>query len=160
MQTDIYKRAKVNNIFNLAGNFHSNLEVFKVQNAFLHDWSRIAVARITVRFCKLFNNIVNCSFADTVFFFQLLFQLCGNLFFFLNKRKNFFCNFVVFRVNPSVIKRIWTFWNFQESRALLKCLWSKPRNFFQILAACYFSVCITVGNNFFCKRTVDSRNIF
>ena len=89
-----------------AGNFHSNLEVFKVQNAFLHDWSRIAVARITVRFCKLFNNIVNCSFADTVFFFQLLFQLCGNLFFFLNKRKNFFCNFVVFRVNPSVIKRI------------------------------------------------------
>ena len=159
MQTNINKCTKINDVLDFSGNFHSFFQIFKLNDAFLHNWSRITVTRIAVRLLQFFYNIVQSRFADAVFFAQFP-ALCTVDFSagFYN-RKNLARNTVIFRVNPGIIKRIIAFCNFKESGTLLKRLRTKTRNFFQIFAVCNFSVCIAVFGDFFRRAHRNAGNV-
>ena len=159
MKTDINKGTKVYYITDFTSNLHAFLQIFKLQNALLHDRGWITVTRVAVRLLKFINNVVDCCFTDIIFFAKCLTGFIADFFTFFNCIVNFTGNIIVFRVNPGVIKRVRAFCNLKEACTLFKGFWTKARNLFQIFAACDFSVCVAVSNNLLCSRNVNTRNV-
>ena len=149
MKPDVNKRTEIDYILDFAGNFHAFFQVFKLEYAFLHDWCRVVFARVAVRFLQFFDDVVERSFAELVFFAKSLACFCADFVTGFYRFINFARNFIIFRVNPSVVERVFAFCNFQKACALFKSFRTKSRNFFQFLAAFDFSVYIAVGNDFF-----------
>ena len=160
VQADVNESAEVNDILDFACYLHSDSQILELDDAFLHDWSRVSVSRVAVWLSKLFDDVVQRCFANIVFFAETFLQISRNLFSFFYIRKNLAGNIVIFRVNPGVVQRVRAFGDFQESRALLKGFRTKPRHFFEFLAAGDFAVCIPVSDDFLCSAHVDAGNIF
>ena len=160
MQTNVNESSEVNYVFDFACHLHSDSQILKLNDAFLHDWSRVSVAWVAVGLSKLFDDVVQSCLTDVVFFDECFFCISRNLFSALYEIQDFTGNVIVLRVNPSVVERVRAFCDFQEACALLECLWSKSWNFFELFTACDFAVLVTVSNDFLCCAHVDSRNVF
>ena len=160
VQSDVNKGAEVNDVADFSCHFHAGLEVFKSDDALLHDRSRIVRARVAVGLLQFVNDVVKGCFADRIFFFQLLFKVGGNFFLVLDKRKDFARERIVFGVNPSVVQGVGAFGDFQKARALLKGFWPQAGNFLQVLAACNLSVGVAIGHDLFCRSACNAGNVF
>ena len=112
MQAEIDESAEVHDVFDFSGNFHARLQIFELNDAFLHDRSGIVVARIAVRLFQFFCDIRNRRFPDAVFFFEFLFQFAGNFAARFDDGKKLARRFVVFGMHPRVVERLSAFGNF------------------------------------------------